>query len=66
MIIHINYGKFIDICPLFFAVPTFPLPAFVEADMRRGGWQPHLKWDLGFETLSPVDWVDQAGDYGAP
>lgn len=32
--------------------------------MLRGGWKPHLKWNVGFRTLSPVDWVDQAGDYG--
>eukprot|EP01036_Dinobryon_divergens_P023117 gene23117-31434_t len=45
------------------SVPSFPLPSFVENDMLRGKWKPHLKWNVGFRTLSPVDWVDQAGDY---
>jgi len=45
------------------AEPQFELPAFVAKELEYGGWAPHLKWDIGFKTLSPVDWVDQAGDH---
>eukprot|EP01033_Poteriospumella_lacustris_P011412 gene11412-8121_t len=43
--------------------PEFDLPAFVEEEVAREGFKRHLKWDIGFKTLSPVDWVDQAGDH---
>jgi len=45
------------------ATPEFELPAFVPKELEYGGWAPHMKWDIGFKTLSPVDWVDQAGDH---
>eukprot|EP01034_Spumella_vulgaris_P026940 gene26940-33592_t len=32
-------------------------------ELTKGEWKPHLKWNIGFKTLSPVDWVDQAGDH---
>jgi hypothetical protein len=25
--------------------------------------KPHLSWDMGHVTLTPTDWVDQAGDH---
>lgn len=43
--------------------PQFPLPAFIPEEIEREGFKRHLKWDIGFKTLSPVDWVDQAGDH---
>lgn len=43
--------------------PEFELPAFIEEEVAREGFKRHLKWDIGFKTLSPVDWVDQAGDH---
>jgi len=36
----------------------------VEEELARAQWRPHLKLDLGLLALSPIDWVDQAGDYG--
>jgi len=42
--------------------PFFP-PHFVSSELKDGNWCPHLKWDIGFTTLSPIDWVDQAGDH---
>lgn len=41
----------------------FNMPKFVPEELKRDNWQPHLKWDLGFKTLTPVDWVDQSGDH---
>eukprot|EP01038_Epipyxis_sp_PR26KG_P014942 gene14942-20100_t len=43
--------------------PEFYPPAFVEEELKRDKWAPGLKWDIGFTTLNPVDWVDQAGDH---
>ena len=43
--------------------PEFLLPSFVEKELHDHHWVPHLTWDIGFVTLSPVDWVDQAGDH---
>jgi cholesterol 7-dehydrogenase len=43
--------------------PEFSLPLFLEEDIKREGFKRHLKWDIGFKTLSPVDWVDQSGDH---
>jgi phenylpropionate dioxygenase-like ring-hydroxylating dioxygenase large terminal subunit len=43
--------------------PEFSLPSFVEKELHDHHWVPHLTWDIGFVTLSPVDWVDQAGDH---
>lgn len=43
--------------------PEFQLPAFVPEELEKLGYQPHLQWNIGHVTLSPVDWVDQAGDH---
>jgi len=43
--------------------PEFELPKFIPQELKLGKWEPHLKWNIGFKTLSPVDWVDQAGDH---
>lgn len=43
--------------------PAFSMPEFITNELRDGNWKPHLKWDLGFTTLSVIDWVDQAGDH---
>eukprot|EP00494_Astrolonche_serrata_P024028 UN24286 len=41
----------------------FPLPDFMEKQLVNGGWVVHGDWDIGHVNLSPVDWVDQTGDY---
>ena len=43
--------------------PEFELPAFIEESIIQEKWAPHMQWNIGFKTLSPVDWVDQAGDH---
>jgi nitrite reductase/ring-hydroxylating ferredoxin subunit len=43
--------------------PEYSLPAWVPEQMEKEGWVPHMKWDIGFLTLTPTDWVDQAGDH---
>ena len=43
--------------------PSFDLPQFITDELRVGNWRSHLRWDIGFKTLSCVDWVDQAGDH---
>lgn len=43
--------------------PEFYPPEYVTEEFKKDAWQPHMKWDLGFFTFSPVDWVDQAGDH---
>jgi nitrite reductase/ring-hydroxylating ferredoxin subunit len=43
--------------------PEFPLPKFIPEELKRDDYMPHLEWNLGFVTLNPVDWVDQAGDH---
>lgn len=45
------------------APPAFPLPAFIEEDLKQNHWCKHLVWDIGHQSLSPVDWVDQTGDH---
>jgi nitrite reductase/ring-hydroxylating ferredoxin subunit len=45
------------------ADPEFQLPEWVPNQMKEENWAPHMKWDIGHLTLSPVDWVDQAGDH---
>ena len=45
------------------AQPEFELPAFIQESIDEERWAPHLQWNIGFKTLSPVDWVDQAGDH---
>lgn len=60
----------VDWCGLVFiyfhadnAEPEFQMPEFVPKQLQIEGWQPHLKFNVGFLPLSPVDWVDQAGDH---
>ena len=43
--------------------PEFYPPEYVTEEFKKDNWQPHMKWDVGFFTFSPVDWVDQAGDH---
>lgn len=43
--------------------PEYPLPTFIPEELERDKWTPHLKWDLGFFTLTPTDWVDQSSDW---
>lgn len=43
--------------------PFYDLPKFIPEEMARDDWMPHLTWDIGFLPLSPIDWVDQAGDH---
>lgn len=43
--------------------PEFELPQFISDEIAMGGWTHHLNWNIGFLTLNPVDWVDQAGDH---
>lgn len=45
------------------AEPEFELPKFITDELKVDKWAPHMKWNIGFKTLSPVDWVDQAGDH---
>jgi phenylpropionate dioxygenase-like ring-hydroxylating dioxygenase large terminal subunit len=40
----------------------FP-PEHVENQIDGEKWQPLVKADFGLVALSPVDWVDQAGDH---
>lgn len=54
------------ICVYFHAddqPPDFPLPDFIERSLEEEQWGKHLQWNIGFKTLSPIDWVDQAGDH---
>ena len=43
--------------------PEFQPPEFIQRSIDEEQWAPHLQWNIGFKTLSPVDWVDQAGDH---
>ena len=43
--------------------PEFDLPSFISRSLIDEEWIPHLQWNIGFKTLTPVDWVDQAGDH---
>lgn len=43
--------------------PAWFPPVFLQDTLTKENWAPYQKWDIGFKTLSPVDWVDQAGDY---
>jgi nitrite reductase/ring-hydroxylating ferredoxin subunit len=45
------------------AEPEFDLPDFIHEDNIKNGWGKHLVWDIGFKTLTPIDWVDQTGDH---
>jgi len=60
----------VDYCGLVFVYfhaddepPAFEMPKFLEEEVRQRGFVRHLRWDIGFKTLSQVDWVDQAGDH---
>jgi hypothetical protein len=43
--------------------PEFELPDWVPNQMEKEKWAPFSKLDLGHVTLTPIDWVDQAGDH---
>mmetsp|Transcript_26227 Transcript_26227/g.38867 ORF Transcript_26227/g.38867 Transcript_26227/m.38867 type:complete len:440 (+) Transcript_26227:92-1411(+) len=43
--------------------PEFSLPDWVPNQLKEEEWAPHMKWDIGYLTLTPIDWVDQAGDH---
>lgn len=43
--------------------PLFELPWYIQEEIDREGWKPHLQWDIGFQTTNVVDWVDQVGDH---
>jgi len=43
--------------------PEYQLPAFVECDMKRDGWTPHTKWNIGYVRFTAIDFADQAGDH---
>jgi hypothetical protein len=43
--------------------PEFEPPDFIPRAIKEERWVSHLQWNIGFKTLSPVDWVDQAGDH---
>jgi nitrite reductase/ring-hydroxylating ferredoxin subunit len=43
--------------------PEFQLPDWVPDQMKRENWAPFSKLDIGHVTLTPIDWVDQAGDH---
>jgi phenylpropionate dioxygenase-like ring-hydroxylating dioxygenase large terminal subunit len=47
------------------AEPTYNLPQFVTDELQKDGekWVPYSKWDVGYRTCTPVDWVDQSGDH---
>jgi len=45
------------------ALPSFPLPTFIEQEIISKHWYKHLVWDIGHVALSPIDWVDQTGDH---
>ena len=54
------------VCVYFHAdykAPEFDLPDFIQDSISDECWAPHMQWNIGFKTLSPVDWVDQAGDH---
>jgi nitrite reductase/ring-hydroxylating ferredoxin subunit len=35
-------------------IPPFSLPKYIEDELNVGKWIPHLTWNIGFKTLSPV------------
>ena len=43
--------------------PEYELPSYVAEELKNNNWSPHLKWDVGYRSCTPVDWVDQAGDH---
>jgi nitrite reductase/ring-hydroxylating ferredoxin subunit len=43
--------------------PAFQLPDFIASSLTEDKWASHLQWNIGFKALSPIDWVDQAGDH---
>jgi hypothetical protein len=53
------------VCMYFHAdgPPEFELPDWVPNQMEKEKWAPFSKLDLGHVTLTPIDWVDQAGDH---
>lgn len=43
--------------------PEYPLPEWVPNQIEKEGWVPFSKLDIGHVLLTPIDWVDQAGDH---
>ena len=52
-----------DSCTTDEGQPEFPLPDYIPSTLRKGKWAPFMKWDYGLRNISPIDFVDQAGDH---
>lgn len=43
--------------------PEYEMPEYVPKELKDGDWMPHMKWDIGLQTLNCIDWIDQVGDH---